>query len=838
MDRRGRYRFAQSSGPRPGDRGGRVRRPGGYGIRSGGDLRTARDLDFDQSKIVDQMESMSLASKERIRRPKLESELQEAMNVVDDQRVVDFGSSGSTVRVSTNFFKVSSVPNYKIWNYAVVFEPLCDSNMVKSKVLKMISRANWNNEVFSFTGQSIHLAHKLETLEYENVVFRQMAYKVAFQSTGETVPGTEPFVSILGRVLRGRLNDIGFRMIQRNMFDVSAEARRDVEGYQIFPGIKASILPRVEGRLMLCIDRINKIVNQNMASTIMSRYDLNSQYGQKNVIDEIVGSSVMTSYNNRFYRVTDVDFTCDATSIFSTDNDRRISFVDYYRERYHLDIRCIRLPLLVSKVKNHDGNKKEIRLIPEFCQVAGLDRVHPAEKAKMMRIVCKETIPQFRMKYINTVLHRLTNVNHSKHFPLAINKEPECIDGRYLPEPHPGDLSGRYRFEWRDIGRKPLFRPVLLDRWLVLVPEGCRADNFISSLRSAMRSLEMDPAEPRVRFYPVRGQNDVAAAQRVLDDNDVGMAEVVIVLMSNHCSARFYAVLKESLSVGHGVPSQFVKEKNFREYKMTVISKIAIQVGCKVGSEPWSISGGFGACFKDTMVVGIDCYHSKTTSFSAVVCSLNTTFSKCYSRCFMQSQGQELVACLTMCIKEAIERYKHHNQGGIPRSIIVYRDGIGDGQLGCIGMSECHQILAAMKISAQSSSANDLTPKLTYIVVKKRLNSRFFVRGKDSLNNPNGGLVVDRVVTMERWRDFYLIPQRVTQGSATPSHYNILTDKNGFGMDELQQLSYRLCHMYFNWPGAIRVPAMCQYAHKLAFLAGSCFRREPLAKLNELLYYL
>ena len=26
-----------------------------------------------------------------------------------------------------------------------------------------------------------------------------------------------------------------------------------------------------------------------------------------------------------------------------------------------------------------------------------------------------------------------------------------------------------------------------------------------------------------------------------------------------------------------------------------------------------------------------------------------------------------------------------------------------------------------------------------------------------------------------------------------------------------------MTHMYFNWPGTVRVPAPCQYAHKLAY---------------------
>ncbi|KAL7667991.1 hypothetical protein ACOME3_008712 [Neoechinorhynchus agilis] len=96
----------------------------------------------------------------------------------------------------------------------------------------------------------------------------------------------------------------------------------------------------------------------------------------------------------------------------------------------------------------------------------------------------------------------------------------------------------------------------------------------------------------------------------------------------------------------------------------------------------------------------------------------------------MQSPGQELVTCPTMCIAGAISRYKNNNGSKVPTSIVVvYSDGIGDGQLGYIGMSECQQILKSISMVVGSSENEAPKPKITYIVVKKRIDFRFFILG-------------------------------------------------------------------------------------------------------------
>ena len=122
--------------------------------------------------------------------------------------------------------------------------------------------------------------------------------------------------------------------------------------------------------------------------------------------------------------------------------------------------------------------------------------------------------------------------------------------------------------------------------------------------------------------------------------------------------------------------------------------------------------------------------------------------------------------------------------------------------------------------------------------------------------------------------DFYLCSQSVRQGTVTPTHFNIVVDKSRLSVDNIQVFTYKLCHMYYNWPvsvthiryhslfapfllpvfvpshfvshtlvffsfqGTVRVPAPCQYAHKLAFLLGQLIHTNPSDKMCDSLFFL
>ncbi|VEN34368.1 unnamed protein product [Callosobruchus maculatus] len=124
--------------------------------------------------------------------------------------------------------------------------------------------------------------------------------------------------------------------------------------------------------------------------------------------------------------------------------------------------------------------------------------------------------------------------------------------------------------------------------------------------------------------------------------------------------------------------------------------------------------------------------------------------------------------------------------------------------------------------------------RMAFVVVSKRINTRIF----GDKGNPPPGTVVDDVVTLPERYDFFVVSQCVRQGTVSPTSYNVLYDNMGLPPDRMQIMAYKLCHMYYNWSGTVRVPAPCQYAHKLAFLTAQSLHRPANRTLENVLYYL
>lgn len=65
--------------------------------------------------------------------------------------------------------------------------------------------------------------------------------------------------------------------------------------------------------------------------------------------------------------------------------------------------------------------------------------------------------------------------------------------------------------------------------------------------------------------------------------------------------------------------------------------------------------------------------------------------------------------------------------------------------------------------------------------------------------NPDCGMVCDNVVTLAERYDFFLVPQKTTQGTASPTSFNIISDTTGIPPNAQQRFAFCMTHLYYNW---------------------------------------
>lgn len=268
------------------------------------------------------------------------------------------------------------------------------------------------------------------------------------------------------------------------------------------------------------------------------------------------------------------------------------------------------------------------------------------------------------------------------------------------------------------------------------------------------------------------------------------------------------------------IMTQVVTKKTCMRINLSVATNIMKQVNSKLGGESIRIKFPKFMQEEKVMVIGIDVCHAGKRSIVGFVATTNEHCTSAYSDIIIQAKHQELVKKeLDRCLTKALDCFASRNQGSLPTKIVIYRDGVGEGMRDQIISKEIKQFKEACK-SRYNAAATP--PSITLVVVNKRINQRMFVQGSDgSVTNPLPGSIIDSNLVenqdSNKCFDFFLVPQQTTQGCVTPTHFFVsLNESLDMSKEDLENLTYSLCYMYSNWSGSIKVPAPCQYAHKIA----------------------
>jgi len=263
---------------------------------------------------------------------------------------------------------------------------------------------------------------------------------------------------------------------------------------------------------------------------------------------------------------------------------------------------------------------------------------------------------------------------------------------------------------------------------------------------------------------------------------------------------------------------------------MSAVSGVILQMNVKVGLPLW-FAPKPPALEKNVMIIGADVHH-KTGKPSTIgfVASMNDECSA-YLSLVEQAQGEkvEIMDKIGSLVQEALKNYLKINKV-YPQTIVFYRDGVSDGQFQTVLEHETRKILDSF-ITLSTDKAS-YRPNFIQIVVQKRISERFFAKNKQGLLNPLQGTVVCEETVSEKYWDFYLVAQKVTQGSCTPSKYTVLYNNTNlrffinFSESDIIELTYGQCANYYNWQGTIKIPACVKYADLLAYFVSSSLTRK------------
>lgn len=88
------------------------------------------------------------------------------------------------------------------------------------------------------------------------------------------------------------------------------------------------------------------------------------------------GMTVLTTYNNKTYKITDVNYNISPMNTFALKTGETISYIDYYQRKHRLNIRDRAQPMLISRSSEREkraGKAELFALVPELCMVTGFD---------------------------------------------------------------------------------------------------------------------------------------------------------------------------------------------------------------------------------------------------------------------------------------------------------------------------------------------------------------------------------------------------------------------------------------------------------------------------------
>ena len=573
-----------------------------------------------------------------------------------------------------------------------------------------------------------------------------------------------------------------------------------------------------ESGLRMMIDYSTRIIRDNDMWTEFKDSE-NFSLPEEHQKEFFVGKTVVANYGNyRMYKIHDVAFKKNLLSPFP--NKEFKNYAEYFKKRYPTikDFYYKKQFLLVHKRRLPDRNEQgevqyeKVYLVPELLSPTGLTDEMRGDFKLMKEVATNTSIrPSKRFGHYEDLINKINKETKKHSISLTVESKTNTLKAYKLNPPCIMNKKGSNTIKGDQIRVKDIVKSKAIANWVFIV---CGYDKkaatiVIDGLAKAASTSKIPLKSPVIISITKNTFKEEMAKK--LKQHKCEKPSIVFMLIRRSDSKTLYKRFKRFFT-RRGIPTQFmVKFNPRRDNPFSMYMSIVNQMVVKLGGNLWDVKMDL----PDTLVGGADVFHGpKGNSVASLVVQGGRRFDEFYSTPKIQKKGVELVKNMATLVLDAVDHfYKKHKK--LAKNFVFFRDGVGEGQLNQVMKFEVERIVEGLQERYEKKA-----PNLLFVVVTKRIDDRFGVLKKESIENPEGGLLVMDDVVKKDKANFYLVAQKVTQGTATPTHYEVVFNNTDIKMEKLIEMAYGFTFGYSNWGGAVKVPAPVQYAHKQAALHG------------------
>ena len=738
--------------------------------------------------------------------------------------------------IYVNLFEFSIKRDLKIYKYPFAISPPIDEGMdkLKQNIFYRCSRdIKQKYGLFFISGDSIYSTQKIEEISnFKIIIFSKgrIEYRLEIQRyTNEQLIKnedikkdtlTKQFIEIL---IKDILNSNPKLENDKGLFVLKSD-KKIIETERVsinyYPGFTTRFIETENGNY-INISLKNKIEStQNILEFLKARQYTNKN-NQERIKDELVGRLFYFAGKKK-YRIDDILFDRSPINQDISQGQQTISLLNYYKMAFNYEIKERNQPIILTYKKGPQGSISSTFYVPEFCTFSGLDE-NQQQDTFFMKELSKITkiTPETRVYQTNKILdllldpekkepNELSAKEKSDLYGIEVREPSKSFYGYYMKETEL--IGGRYKKVKARDRTFPVLSKKDMTKWICFYEKSNYndAETLYKCLSIASKSFGFDVDEPYWIEMPNNSKASawIETADDYFDpDKKENKEEYDFVIFLLGKNTKVYNALKKHSLCTNGYVSQIVKAKSLKsEGMMSICSKILLQINAKLGGISYQTVIEKPIKERKLMVVGVDSSHFKKKTGVAMVSTIDNSFADFYNKeeIIFEDKIEQIQFCVSTFIEEAIPIYEKKN-GEKPKNLIIYRQGV----------SETLKEVLKIEIQQIEQVCKNHNILFYYILVNTKTTFKFFEKTGNSYINPGAGLLVsDGVISKNRF-EFFIQPQQVTGGSATPTRFHVAYGNMNFP-EIIPKFTYDLCHIYSNWQGTVRTPNVIKAAEKLS----------------------